>query len=71
MCRVTNISLGGSPGLVVMGVDSCSKGCGFESHHHTLDGHFFTFFFYNCIWTSIITFRFYETEICLLRVNAC
>ena len=53
---------------MVMGVDSCSKGCGFESHHHTLDGHFFTFFFYNCIWTSIITFRFYETEICLLRL---
>ena len=53
---------------MVMGVDSCSKGCGFESHHHTLDGNFFTFFFYNCIWTSIITFRFYETEICLLRL---
>ena len=28
-----------SPGLVVMGGDLCSKGCGFESRHHKLDGH--------------------------------
>ena len=35
----------GSPGEVVMGGDSCSKGCGFESRHNILDGHFFT---YNC-----------------------
>ena len=34
--------LGGSPGLVVMGDDSCSKCCGFEYQHHFLDGHFFT-----------------------------
>ena len=27
---------------MVMGGDSCSKGRGFESRHHTLDGHFFT-----------------------------
>ena len=31
---------GGSPGLVVMGRDSRSKGRGFESRHHILDGHF-------------------------------
>ena len=31
---------GGSPGLVVMGRDSCSEGCGFESQHQILDGHF-------------------------------
>ena len=31
---------GGSPGLMVMGGDSCSKGRGFESRHHILDGHF-------------------------------
>ena len=31
--------MGGSPGLVVMGDDSCSKGCGFESWHRILDGH--------------------------------
>ena len=31
--------LGGSPGLVVMGDDSCSKGCEFESRCHILDGH--------------------------------
>ena len=28
----------GSPGLVVMGDDSCSRGCVFESHHCILDG---------------------------------
>ena len=32
--------MGGSPGLVVMGGDSWPKGCGFESQHHILDGHF-------------------------------
>ena len=31
--------LGGGPGLVVMGDDSCSKGHGFESRRHKLDGH--------------------------------
>ena len=35
--------MGGSPGLVVMGGDSCSKGRGFESQHRILDRHFFTF----------------------------
>ena len=30
----------GSPGLVVMGGNSCSKGCEFESRHCILDGHF-------------------------------
>ena len=32
--------LGGSLGLVVMGGDSCSEGCGLESQHHVLNGHF-------------------------------
>ena len=32
--------MGGSPGLVVMGGGSRSKGRGFESRHHILDGHF-------------------------------
>ena len=31
--------LGGSPGLGVMGGDSCFEGCGFESHHRILDGY--------------------------------
>ena len=35
--------MGGSPGLVVMGGDSCSEGCGFKSWHHILDGHFYTY----------------------------
>ena len=30
---------GGSPGLVVMGGDSHSKGSGFESRRRILDGH--------------------------------
>ena len=34
-----------SPGLVVMGRDSRSEGCGFESRHRIQYGHFFT---YNC-----------------------
>ena len=38
-----NFILGESPGLLVMGGDSCSKGCGFKSQHHILDGLFFTF----------------------------
>ena len=32
--------LDGSLGLVVMGGDSCSKGCEFKSQHCILDGHF-------------------------------
>ena len=36
--------LGGSPGLVVMGRDSHSEGCGFESQHRILDGHFLHIF---------------------------
>ena len=36
------MGLGGSPGLVVMGGDSRSKGRGFESRRRILDGHFFT-----------------------------
>ena len=37
--------MGGSPGLVVMGGGSCSKGCEFESRLRILDGHFFTYIF--------------------------
>ena len=37
-----SIPKGGSPGLVVMGDDSCSKGCGFKSRRCILYGHFFT-----------------------------
>ena len=33
-------SLWRSPGQVVMGGDSCSQSCGFESELHTLDGYF-------------------------------
>ena len=36
--------MGGSPGLVVMGRDSCSKGHGFESQQRILDGHFLHIF---------------------------
>ena len=37
------VCLGGSPGLVVMGGDSCSESRGFESRHCILDGHVFTY----------------------------
>ena len=40
---ITKKELGGSPGLEVMGRDSHSEGCGFESRHRILDGHFFTY----------------------------
>ena len=36
-----NAFLGGSPGLVVMGGNSCSKGREFKSQHHIQDGHFY------------------------------
>ena len=35
--------LGGSPGIVVMGRDSRSKGRGFKSRHRIRVGHFFTY----------------------------
>ena len=41
--------LGGSPGLVVMGGDSCSKGHGFKSWQCILDG--------NNIFTHIFVVR--------------
>ena len=34
--------LGGSPGLVVTGGDLTSEGCGFESQHCVLHGHYCT-----------------------------
>ena len=39
LCLKTLARLGGSPGLVVMGGDSRSKGRGFESLCRILDGH--------------------------------
>ena len=38
--RKNNLLLGGSPGPVVMGRDSYSKGRGFDSRRRKLDGHF-------------------------------
>jgi len=45
---------GGSPGLVVMGYDSCSKGRGFKSRHCILDIHniFHIDLLINCIFCS-------------------
>ena len=44
LLRLTySLGKGGSPGLVVMGRDSRSKGSGFESQYRILDGHFFTY----------------------------
>ena len=33
--------MGGIPGLVEMGGNSCLRGCRFEFQHRTLDEHFF------------------------------
>ena len=41
--------IGGSPGLVVMGGDSCSKCREFESHHRILDRHF-SHAYLLCVW---------------------
>ena len=41
-CPNDNFHKIGSPGLVVMGGDSCTEGRGFESQCCILDGHFFT-----------------------------
>ena len=40
MNHLTQAKIYGSPGLVVMGGDSCSEGCGFESWHYLLDAYF-------------------------------
>ena len=40
VCISNNGISRGSPGLVVMGRDSCSEGRGFEFQHRILDGHF-------------------------------
>ena len=57
-CSVTTFSTdkNGLTGLVVMGGDSCSKGRQFESWHHILDGHFFTYICCkNCNVVCLIT----------------
>ena len=49
----------GGPGLLVMGVDSCLKGCGFESQRRILDGHFFTLI---CCKKCIVCLKKHEKE---------
>ena len=48
------VYVGGSPGLVVMGGDSYSKGREFESRHCILSGHFLKYLFVvkfvMCVW---------------------
>ena len=39
---------GRSPGLVVMGGDSCSEACGFISQYRIVDGHFLHLFAVKC-----------------------
>ena len=41
--------LGGIPGQVVIGGDSCSKGCEFKSWHRILDEHFCTYLLRNAL----------------------
>ena len=57
-CRLQNESeqmprQGGRHSLVTMGGDLCFDGRGFESQHHILDGHLFTFL---CCKNCIIRF---------------
>ena len=40
IANIKSVIAGESPVLVVMGGESYSKGCGFESQHHKRDGHF-------------------------------
>ena len=49
---IRSASSGGSPGLVVMGDDSCSTGRGFEFQHRILNGHFVTL-----IYCKIVLFE--------------
>ena len=53
------LAMGGSPGLVVMGGDSCSEGRGFESRCRILDGH--------NIFSHIICCK--NCNVCLKRQN--
>ena len=39
------VKLGGSPGLVVMGDDSCPEGCGFKFHQMNI----WTFFYFELL----------------------
>ena len=41
--------MGRSPGLVVMGGDSCTEGRGFGSWHHILERHFSQIFIVNSV----------------------
>ena len=54
--------MGGSPGLVVMGGDSCSKGCEFESWYRILDEHFAQLFV-----VKIVMYVCKDWPICLKR----
>ena len=48
--RAINICdrLGSSPGLVVMGEDSCTRDCEFESQHWILDRYIYVHIIYLC-----------------------
>ena len=55
-----DLSGGSIPGLVVIGGDSLSRGCGFESQHQILDGHFFTLI---CCKNAIVFLRKTENKL--------
>ena len=70
-----------SSGLVVMGGDSCSKGHVFNSQHHILDGHFFSYLFVVkfvlCVckdenkWKRGQGWPVFMKKYCRLLANAC
>ena len=47
---------------MVMHDNSCSKGCGFESRHHILDGHFGHFFTLICCRNCIVCLKKTENK---------
>ena len=53
------ICRGGSPGLVVMGDDLFPRGCGYESRHRTLDGHFSHLF---CVKIVLFVWKDWKTR---------
>ena len=55
-------SKGGSPGLVVVGDDSCLRGRGFESRRRKLDGHFLVFFHINYLYKLYCLFEKTENK---------
>ena len=53
----SKFKLGGSPGLVVIGEDSCSRGCGLKCQHLILGGHHITLIWWKRGWDCQYFFK--------------